>query len=110
MDDSLKHVKNVRRTVEQETEYGVYVWKMPDGRYLSDGEDRLLSINSRQHDFARMAKLQQVVRSFGIDEGEPHYLADRYKVTDGEWESMRERMEDGWMADPADPGNLGLGL
>lgn len=97
--------QNVRATVEKETEYGVYVWKFPDGSYLSDGEDRLLSVDSRQGDLKRMAMLQRVVRSYGIDEGEPHYLPDRWKVTDGEYDSMMERLENGWIPDPALPGN-----
>lgn len=102
-----KYIKNKRVTKVKETDYGVYVWKMPDGAYLSDGEDRLLSINSRQGDLKRMAALQRVVRSYGIEKGEPHYLPDRYKVTDGEYESMMERLEDGYIPDPGSPGNLG---
>jgi len=101
----MENIKNARASVVPETEYGVYVWKLDDGSYLSDGDDRVLSINSRADDLLRMSKLQTVVRSYGIQEGRPHYLPDQYKVTDGEYESMRERLDSGWIPDPASRGN-----
>jgi hypothetical protein len=104
--DYSKFFKNLSASVEQETEYGVYVWEMPTGQYLGDGGGRFLSIDSRQNDIKRMTQLANEVKSFGVTEGSIHFLADRYKVTDGEWESMMERLDNEQMPDPADPGNL----
>lgn len=105
--DYMKNFKNVTARVEQETEYGLYVWRMEDGRYVGDSQGRLMAIPSKQGDISRISKIRQEAKSLGIEGGEPHYMPDVYPVTDGEYESMRERMDDGLMGDPADPGNLG---
>ena len=108
MNQSINHkyFKNLRMRVEQETPYGLYVWKMPDGRYVGDGEGRLMAIASAQGDLKRIAKLAAEAKALGIEEGEPHYMPDKYPVSDHEYEEQQERMESGIMADPADPGNL----
>lgn len=104
--DYSKFFKNLTAKVEQETEYGVYVWKMPNGQYAGDGQGHLMMIRSRQGDFSRMLKLTKAAHSMGLEEGSPHYMPDKYPVSDLEHDDQRERMENGIMADPADPGNL----
>jgi hypothetical protein len=94
-------------SVVNETPYGIYVWKMPNGAIISDsaGEDRnYLCINARKNDLKAIMSLTEVVRSFGIDEGEPWFLPGYRKVADEEYERQKERLERGLIPDELDLG------
>ena len=104
--DYSKFFNNLTAEVEQETEYGLYVWKLPDGRYVGDGDGHMMAIASRQNDIKKMMRLKSAAKGMGIEEGGLHYLPDKYPVTDSEYDLQVERMDNGLMADPADPGNL----
>lgn len=95
-------MKNVGKQVIDEVEYGVYVWKMPDGRYVGDDQGNFLSINSMRGDLQKMAALRSAVSEFAITEGEPHFLSGHRKVDDEEYERQKERMESGLIPDELD--------
>lgn len=102
--------KNVRAQEIDEVPYGVYVWKMPNGQYVGDEDGNMMSIQSRRGDIQKMAELRRVAQYYGLEEGEPHYISGGRWVTDEEYDLMRERMEEGLVPDPADPGNWRPGV
>lgn len=82
--------------------FGVYVWEMPDGRYVGDEDGNLLSINSVFGDLDRISKLGRAARSFGINEGKPVFLPGHRKISDAEYERQKERMSQGLIPDELD--------
>jgi hypothetical protein len=40
-------IKNFKQTSVEETTLGIYVWEMPDGRWVGDDDGNYLSITSR---------------------------------------------------------------
>jgi len=87
-----------------ETTLGVYVWEMPDGRWIGDDEGNFLSITSKIGDRDKINLLAKAVRHYGIDEGKPKFLEGSRKIDDEEFEYQKQRLKWGLTPDPLDIG------
>jgi len=94
-----------RAEVQEETRLGIYVWEMPDGRWIGDDEGNYLSITSMKGNRQRINLLADAVRHYGIYEGAPKFLSGRRKIDDEEFEYQKQRLEWGLVPDPLDIGN-----
>lgn len=88
----------------EETTLGIYVWEMPDGRWIGDDEGNFLSITSMKGNRSRIDALAREVRSYGIYEGQPVFLSGRRKIDDEEYEYQQQRLKWGLTPDPLDIG------
>ena len=86
----------------KETRRGVYLWRMPDGKFVGDGEGHFLMIESMEGDQQRMRSLADEARSLGVDEGAPCFFRGNRIVTDEEYEYQKQRFEWGLTPDPFD--------
>ena len=77
---------------EEETRLGIYVWEMPDGRWIGDDDGNYLSVTSMKNNKAKIDALANTVRSYGIYEGSPKFLSGRRKVDDEEFEHQKQRL------------------
>jgi hypothetical protein len=93
------------QVMDEESTLGIYVWEMPDGRWIGDDEGNYLSITSKKNNKSRIEALAKEVRGFGIYEGQPKFLSARRKVTDEEFEEQQSRLKWGLVPDPLDIGN-----
>lgn len=91
--------------IADETRLGLYVWEMPDGRWIGDDDGNFLSVPSMRGDKVRMAQLAEAVRGYGVDTGQPFFLPGRRQVTDEEYEYQQQRLKWGLVPDPYDIGN-----
>jgi hypothetical protein len=91
--------------VAEETRLGIYVWEMPDGRWIGDDDGNFLSITSTKGNKQRIELLAKAVRHYGIEEGKPLFLSGRRKIDDEEFEYQKQRLEWGLVPDPLDIGN-----
>lgn len=85
----------------EETEYGVYMWQMPDGRYLSMGEGRVLNVPARKGDLEAIAAISREAKSFGEQyaEGSPVFQAGAYRIDDSDAEEQLNDMKEGRLPD-----------
>jgi len=97
-------IKRVNQTVVEETKLGIYVWEMPDGRWIGDDEGNFLSVTSMKGNKAKIDALAKEVRSYGIYDGQPKFLSGRRIIDDEEYEYQRQRLEWGLVPDPLDIG------
>lgn len=97
-------MKSIKTSVVEETRLGVYVWEMPDGRWVGDDEGNYLSVTSFKGDQARIDAITQAVRSYGINEGKAKFLSGQRKITDEEYEEQKQRLAWGLTPDPLDIG------
>ena len=67
-------IKRVNQSVVEDTILGIYVWEMPDGRWIGDDDGNFLSVTSKKGNRQRMNLLADAVRSYGIYEGQPKFL------------------------------------
>lgn len=95
-------MKTVGKRVVEETDLGLYVWTMPDGRLVGDDEGNFLNIPSRKGDRQKIELLRQVVRSYGVEEGQALFLPGRRRITDEEFEEQKARQAAGLVPDPYD--------
>ena len=97
-------MNNIRRQVIEESPLGIYVWEMPDGRWIGDDNGNFLSITSKKGNRSRIDALAREVGSYGIHEGRPKFLSGRRKIDDEEFEHQNERLKWGLTPDPLDIG------
>ena len=93
------------KVLEEETTLGIYVWEMPDGRWIGDDDGNFLSITSKKGNRSRIDALAREVSSYGIREGGPKFLSGRRKIDDEEFEHQKQRLDWGLVPDPLDIGN-----
>ena len=87
-----------------ETRLGVYVWEMPDGRWIGDEDNNFLSIASMLVNRERIAALANAVRHHGINEGQPKFIEGSRQIDDEEFEYQKQRLRWGLTPDPLDIG------
>jgi hypothetical protein len=93
------------KVLDEESTLGIYVWEMPDGRWIGDDDGNYLSITSKKNNRSRMDALAREVRSYGIHEGQPLFLSARRKIDDEEFLYQSQRLNLGLVPDPLDIGN-----
>lgn len=94
-----------------ETNLGLYVWMMPDGKLMGDGEANYLCIASERNDNAKIANLRhvahEVLRGNGISPcGAPYFMPGNRKVTDEEYADQLMRFKSGLVPDEYDVASM----
>jgi hypothetical protein len=97
-------ILNQKSQIIEETRLGIYVWEMPDGRWIGDDDGNFLSITSTKGNRSKIAALADSVRHYGIYEGQPKFLSGRRKIDDEEFEHQNERLKWGLTPDTLDIG------
>ena len=99
-------IGNANTTIlQEESTLGIYVWEMPDGRWIGDDDGNFLSITSKKGNRSKVDALAREVRSFGIYEGGPKFLSARRKIDDEEFQHQKQRLDWGLVPDPLDIGS-----
>ena len=93
------------KILDEESVLGVYVWEMPDGRWIGDDDGNYLSVTSKKGNRSKLDALAREVRSYGIYEGQPKFLSARRKIDDEEFEHQQQRLKWGLIPDPLDIGD-----
>ena len=93
------------KVLDEESTLGIYVWEMPDGRWIGDDDGNFLSITSKKGNRSNIDALAREVSTFGIHEGRPKFLSARRKINDEEFEHQKQRLDWGLVPDPFDIGN-----
>jgi hypothetical protein len=97
-------MKSIKTSVVEETTLGVYIWQMPDGRWVGDDEGNFLSISAFKNDQNRINALKEAVRGYGIQTGKAVFLSGQRKINDEEYEEQQQRLRWGLTPDPLDIG------
>jgi hypothetical protein len=97
--------KKSTRMLQEESNLGIYVWEMPDGRWIGDDDGNFLSVTSKKGNRSLIDALAREVRSYGIYEGGPKFLSARRKISDEDFAHQKQRLEWGLVPDPLDIGN-----
>ncbi len=94
-------MNTTNKQVIRETGYGCYVWELPTGETLGDGEQFMLVFATEGQQEA-IAAITQAARSYGYPEGKAVFWPDVRPVTDEEYENQLSRAEQGLTPDPFD--------
>lgn len=88
----------------QETNLGIYIWRMNNGSWLIDNDGNFLSITSFQGDLTAIAKISAAARNIGYGDGQAIFAPGRRKISDSEFEEQMARQEAGLIPDVYDIG------
>lgn len=97
-------ILNQKSQILEETTLGIYVWEMPDGRWIGDDDGNFLSVTAIKGNKSKIDALAREVGSYGIYEGQPKFLSGRRKIDDEEFDYQNERLKWGLTPDPLDIG------
>src|SRR4051812_29105600 len=90
-----------RRTIDEPNlKTGIYVWQLPNGKYIEDDDGNYLVAGPcLLNDHVVEKKMISAARSMGVTEGRPFWLPGFRKVSDMEWEDQMERLLQGKIPD-----------
>ena len=98
-------IRNIKKEIIEDSVLGIYVWEMPDGRWIGDDNGNFLSVTSKKNNRSRIDALAREVSSYGIYEGQPKFLSARRKINDEEFAEQEQRLKWGLVPDPLDIGS-----
>ena len=79
--------------------WGLYMWKLPNGKLFQDGDGNYLSIPSRRNDLEKMAIIKSAAAYNGKLEGEAHFEPGVEQRTEEEYQEQKSKMEAGEIND-----------
>lgn len=83
------------KAVESTAEYGLYVWKLPNGEYFTDGDGNTLNVPSMKFDIQKMNRLAEAAAYYGAPDGQAFFMAGVGRATDSMLAEDTERMASG---------------
>lgn len=97
----------MKTTVVEESQFGLYVWAMPDGTWIGDDEGNYLCVAAQKGDRNKIAALKNVAHNYLRDMqmelvGGPVFLSGRRMLTDEEYEEQQMRARAGLVPDKYD--------
>lgn len=95
-------LKTLNKQEVKETRRGVYLWRMPDGKFVGDGEGHFLMIEAMEGDQVRLRALAEAAFDCGVTEGSPCFFRGNRIVSDEEYDYQKQRFEWGLTPDPLD--------
>ncbi len=90
--------------IVEETDYGVYLWEMPDGRLVCDEDKNYLNIPGKKGDLSKIKQLSETAKSYGLEEGRAVFMSGHRRVTEEEYQYQKQRLEWGLVPDEKDYG------
>jgi hypothetical protein len=92
------------RVVENNAEYGLYVWKMETGKIFGDGEGNFMNIPARKYDIDAINRITQAASHYGAGPGKASFMPGVTRITDEEHSVQVDRMKQGFIASEFDTG------
>lgn len=83
------------RRLGSKAEYGVYLWRLPNGNILGDSDKNLLNVQTYRGDLEAIRNLQLAAAAEGYPEGSAHFEAGVGRITESEHREDQQRLEDG---------------
>lgn len=81
--------------VKPDVNWGLYMWKLPNGRLFQDGQGNYLNIPSRKYDVEKIAEIRKAAAYYGKPEGEPHFEPGVNRATDEERAEQEDMLKAG---------------
>jgi len=90
-------LKNVRLSVvKDQSPYGIYVWKLPNGDIFKDDDGNVLNIPSTKDDLEKIKTLKEAAAHYGQPDGEELWVPGVGRVTEEEYQQDLYRMSEGY--------------
>jgi hypothetical protein len=84
------------QVVENSSNYGIYVWILPNGEPFTDDEGNTLNVPSMQYDIKKMKQLADAAAYYGKPDGQAMFMPGVGRATDSQHREDIERMASGY--------------
>lgn len=81
--------------VQDKSRYGIYVWRLPDGKLFTDDDRNVLNIPSEYGDITKIAEIRKAASYYGQPDGEAVFIPGVGRVSEEEYQQDLERMNSG---------------
>lgn len=96
---------NSKLTVIKKTsDYGLYVWMLPNGKIFSDNNGNIMNIPARSGDIEAMLKITKAAAYYGVADGRPVFQPGVRRITEEEHSEQLDRMKQGYIPSETDIG------
>ena len=90
--------------IQKKRNDGIYVWRLPDGSVVSDGNGNIMNIPAFAGDIEAMSKITKAAAHFGYSDGKPEFQPGTRRVSDEEYSEQVDRMRQGYIPSETDLG------
>ena len=94
------------KVIDKGYTWGVYIWQLPSGHLLHDGEGSFLSIQAYKDDFAAIKQLGEAAAHYGYPEGKAWWHPGGRQVTDSQYTEQLNRLVEGYIPSTDDLGAM----
>lgn len=91
----MSNNKNKLAVVQNNANYGLYVWILPSGEPLMDDDGNTLNVPAIQYDIQKMAALAQAAAHYGFPDGTAKFMPGVGRATDTQYREDIDRMANG---------------
>ena len=92
----MNNTKNKVQVVQDQSSYGIYVWRLPNGDFFQDDDGNTLNVPSMQFDIKKMKQISDAASYYGKSEGEAVFLPGVGRATEEQYREDLERMSNGY--------------
>lgn len=96
--------KSKATIIDKMYDWGIYAWKLSNGRWFTDGHGNVLNIPSHRGDLQQMAKLSATAAYYGEPDGEAVFFPGLNRVSDETYSEQLDRMRNGLIPNMNDMG------
>lgn len=99
----IQPVSSKLTVIEKRREYGIYVWRTPDGVVANEAGD-IMNIPAHKGDLSAMIKIRNAAIHYGFPVGEAEFRPGIRRVSDEEYSEQLDRMTQGLIPSETDIG------
>jgi hypothetical protein len=92
----------MKRKLIEEYNWGVYIWKTPEGKVIKNENGDFLMIMSRKDDQKQIEKIRRAAKDCGVDDGEAIFWSGNRPVSEEEYQEQVARLTVGLVPDKLD--------
>lgn len=92
----MSNRENKLLVVEDKADFGIYVWRLPNGDFFKDDDGNTLNVPSKKYDISKMKALSDAAAYYGQPEGEAVFLPGVGRATESQYAEDLERMKNGF--------------
>lgn len=86
------------QVVRDKSNFGVYVWLLPEGGVFKDDDNNVLNIPSERGDLSKIMEIRKTAAHYGQSEGQAVFIPGIGRVTEEEYQEDKYRMENGLLS------------
>ena len=88
--------KNIKISeVKPNVDWGLYMWRLPDGKLFKNENGEYLNIPSMYGDLEKISIIKQAAAYYGQPDGTPHFEPGVQRATEEEYQEQVERLAAG---------------